>query len=398
MPQTIPSGKQWMSTLEGLYILRPSVVHRQGDYRYLAGSAHVIIAWIFFGSRFTIGALYPDVGMALANYFNVLGTAGRLMSFAVGMFVWLLLYFRIRLLIQREIPFFYELMAYDDERKKTILSGEYKERLQKFFKIVLLVLKFTSINTIVTATTVVYGCGLVAPLAILGVTWKNILKWGTGIVVITMPCYYFAMDWVYVFGSWFLCKSHLDMQADVVTDMMAFLLHTQDQTIKDSDVIYIQFRYNRLVKRVREFDILSRDLISPYRLVMSYAVGLGIFAVHKQENLAVQIVFDAYHGSFYIVSLIFLFSACSLSIRRRAMYELANQLFVKVSRERSTTSLKQLLVLRQLVKSLGNDNRPTLCLNDKSGEEFEPMEFVEFVLDTFANFSLAANLYHNYVK
>lgn len=50
-----------------------------------------------------------------------------------------------------------------------------------------------------------------------------------------------------------------------------------------------------------------------------------------------------------------------------------------------------------MVKSLGNYNRPMVCLSDKSGEEMDPMEFVEFVLDTFSQFTLASSLYYSYV-
>ena len=67
-------------------------------------------------------------------------------------------------------------------------------------------------------------------------------------------------------------------------------------------------------------------------------------------------------------------------------------------RQRSMVSLGHLIILRRMVKSLGNNLRPTICLTDSSGEEFEPIEFVEYVAATFAQFTLAAKLYRNYLQ
>ena len=51
-----------------------------------------------------------------------------------------------------------------------------------------------------------------------------------------------------------------------------------------------------------------------------------------------------------------------------------------------------------MIKGLGNDEYLIICLTDKSGDEFDPMEFVEFIMEFFANFFLIANLYFDYVK
>src|SRR6266487_5479962 len=131
--------------------------------------------------------------------------------------------------------------------------------------------------------------------------------------------------------------------------------------------------------------MLSRNLISSSRFVISYSLGIAMFATTQQNNLALQYVVCGTAVIVYVVFVSFLSTACSLSIRRKKMYHLANQLFAKASKQRKTT-IRTLFTLRRLVKSLGNTSRPTICLTEKSGEEFEPMEFLEFVFNILINF------------
>ena len=61
-------------------------------------------------------------------------------------------------------------------------------------------------------------------------------------------------------------------------------------------------------------------------------------------------------------------------------------------------SYRPLFILSRMIKSLGNDRYPSICLMDKSGGEFDPLEFVEFIMEFFANFFLIVKLYFDYVK
>src|SRR6185437_16131547 len=106
---------------------------------------------------------------------------------------------------------------------------------------------------------------------------------------------------------------------------------------------------------------------------------------------------DAIVISLYVVSLVFLYSSGSLSIRRRKMYQLANSLFVKISGQ-NRVPYRSLFILSRMIKSLGNDRYPSICLTDNSGDEFDPMEFFEFIADFIVIFLLVAKLYFDYLK
>lgn len=175
------------------------------------------------------------------------------------------------------------------------------------------------------------------------------------------------------------------------------ILSPENKNLNKTHVIYLDHMYNRLMVRVKQFDQLSRELISSSRLVMSYAMGIMIFATAQQNNVALQYLLSGACVIVYVVFVSFLSTACSLSIRRMKMYQLANQLFVKASKQRKTT-VRTLITLRRLVKSLGNKSRPTICLTDTSGEEFEPIEFLKFVFNTLVNFTLVVNIYRDHLS
>src|SRR5207248_1490884 len=103
-----------------------------------------------------------------------------------------------------------------------------------------------------------------SPLLVMGFTLKNVLFWSIHAIFTTLPTYIFAMDWVYVFGSWFLGKIHLDLQADYLLSKMDFLLK-EDSIINDRDIAYLVLWYKRFTYRVRKFDEFYCPLISPYR-------------------------------------------------------------------------------------------------------------------------------------
>jgi len=267
--------------------------------------------------------------------------------------------------------------------------------MKNFTKKTVLALRVASIVTVINIFFTVTAIAVITPLAVLGVTVKTVTFWLMALAIWTFPAYIIAMDWIYVFGSWFLIKGHLDHQANHLIDRMERLLK-DDSGFSLQEVRYLAFWYKELVTRIKKFDRLSKDLVSPYRQLLSYIAGFIVFASHQQDNQLFTIGMDSIMTTLWVVSLLFLSSACSLSHRRKKMYFLANRLFVKAMKQQSMVSLGHLIILRQMVKSLGNSLRPTICLTDKSGEEFEPMEFVEYVAGTFAQFTLAAKLYHNY--
>ena len=226
-----------------------------------------------------------------------------------------------------------------------------------------------------------------------GVTLTNILFRSFRIFLDFVVCFYFASDWMYVFGAiWYLSKYHLDLQADVFINQLE--QYITELELRDIHVIYLNHLYNKLVVRIKQFDQLSKDLISTSRLVMSYATCFVIVATTQQDNLALQYVHSCSALIIYMVFLSFLSTACSLSIRRSKVYFLANQLFIKASKQRN---IRQLFILRKLIKSLGSTTRSTICLTDQSGEEMEPMGFVEFVGNTFCNFTLAVGVFQTYL-
>ena len=205
-----------------------------------------------------------------------------------------------------------------------------------------------------------------------------------------------GLSWTYVLGVWFLCKGHLDIHADSIIDKIDDYIRSKKGP-NAVGVANLAIEYKKLLVRVKKFDCLSKDLISPYRFVVSYIGAITLFAARQSGILIFEIGIDAFIISLYVVSLVFLYSSSSLSIRRRKMYKLANSLFVKISRQRPVP-YRSLFILSRMIKSLGNDRYPSICLMDKSGDEFDPMEFVEFIMEFFANFFLVINLYFDYLK
>lgn len=395
-PSLLP-GQAWLSKLESLYFLHPSVFGRRlNDKKYWLANIVIVLIQSFNMVILLTGAFFPDIGIAMGNFLIYLGVAGQVMSLGAGSFHIFIFYCRFRILAERDVPFIRQLVAYDDPRNRTILSDHYASKVRDIMRTGWLAIRVAAAVTIFNISVNVFADFFVVPLLFFDINITNVLK----AMVITLfgilSAASFAQDWMYIFGSWFLCKSHLDVQVDCWIDMTERLVTTKERLVNTVDIRYLEFRYNRLTQRVREFDRLSRDLISPYRTVVSYFCVLVIFGAYQQDNLMVKYSFSAIMGTFYVGSLVFLSLSCTLSIRRTRMYQLVNELYVKVSRQ-SLITLGQLFTLRRMVKSLGNYNRPTVCLSDKSGEEMDPMEFVEFVLDTFSQFTLASSLYYSYV-
>jgi hypothetical protein len=267
--------------------------------------------------------------------------------------------------------------------------------MTKFLSRALSTLKTISMSLFIHMVTSHIVMGIISPVVVTGVNWGNIIYWSLVTSPLVIMSYYIGTDWTYVFGSWFIGKYHLDMQAQYMIDKMERLL-TSSSKLNIYNVYTLDVFFKGVVKRAKKFNTLSTDLISPYRLCSCYICGIAVVAAHKTDNLGLQFSIYSIALSFYVVSLIFMSTVCTLSTRRKKLYLLANQTFIKVSRER--TSLTSLVILRRMIKSLANHRQPVIALKDKSGQEFAPMEFVEFVFETMSNFMLAATVYNDFIK
>lgn len=385
-----------LPTLEKFYLLHPKVFDRKRDSKYWTMWIAIIVVTAFVSFRMMMGAFSPKIGLILGNSFNVLGLAGQVMSLGAGICCPLIPYFRIQLLRQKDkLPFLRDLLNYGDRRRKAILSDDDGKKIVQVADKMLRFLKPASKFVVIEFFLAIFVVCVIIPTMLLGVTLHNILFWSFWVLPQLVVGYYLAIDSMYVYGIiWFLPKYHLDMQSDVIIGKMEQF--KMEQELREIHAIYLDHMYNRLVIRVKQFDILSRDLISSSRLVMSYAIGIIIFATTQHSNLALQYILCGCCVTIYVVFVSFLSTACSLSLRRKKMYHLANQLFVKASSQRKTT-VRTLFTLRRLVKSLGNRSRPTICLTDESGVEFEPMEFFEFIFNTLINFTLIAKIYRDHL-
>ena len=266
-----------LGPLEKLYLLHPKVFNRQHDVKYWMKNIASFLITLLLIIRLIVSAFYPQFGRMIRNYFNVLGVAGQVMSLGAGMCCTLIPYFRLRLLLQKDnLSFMTDLMAYKDERLRPILTRTNREKLIKFSEKVLKFLKIAAPFFVMEIWLTMMVVGIVIPLMVEGITMSNILFWS---LLSTFPVlilgYYLGMDLIYIFASiWYLPKYHLDIQTDVIIDRMEQFL--TEPEIRDIHVIYLDHVYNQLLIRVKKFDQLSRDIISPARFAMSYSIGFMI--------------------------------------------------------------------------------------------------------------------------
>jgi hypothetical protein len=333
----------------------------------------------------------------MGNCLNVLGLAGQMISGFNVAYCSLNLYFHVRLIVLKDIPFIHDLVAYDNAEEESILSGKYRTKAITFITKVVKILKMTEYGVSSWMKMLgIFIAAVVTPITILGFSIGNILFWSISSIPIFIMSYYIGLNWTYVLGVWFLCKGHLDIQADsIIGKIDDYVRSKRDMNV--IGVANLDIELKKLIVRVKKFDCLSKDLISPYRLVVSYIGGSLLFATRQSGMVIFEIALDALVISQFVMSLLFLYSSSSLSMRRRKMYKLANSLFVKISRQRPVP-YRSLFILSRMIKSLGNDSSPSICLTDMSGDEFNSMEFVQFIADCIANFFLVAQLYFEYVK
>lgn len=397
--------EEWISKLRELRLLRPSLAGKDGqpDPKYMFGFILIPLAYAIYALRFGTGIFDRDLATSLGNSVSVFGLAGYIVSAAGCAYHFLVLYCRVRVARETELPFIFEIADYDDSRKKTALSGEFKEKFSKWVAIVIKAMKVISHILMVKVEVDIFFFVVVSPIVQEGVSIRNILFWSIVSIWVFPVLYYVCLDWVYVFGSWYLCKMHFDMQTDFLNDQIEKMIEKigRGAEVTGRDIINLNIYYRRLVTKVKIFDEFSKDLISPYRFIKSYTGPFAVFASHQSVNLIFTISMDSFVIGLDICAIGFLSTSCSLSIKRKRLYYAANCLFVKICEKQvstSTESIQSKIILRRMIKSLGDDDCHTLCLSDKSGEEFDPMEFFEFLLDTFANFTLVTGLYNDYVR
>src|SRR6185295_9918031 len=111
-------GQEWLKTMEKLYLLHPSVVNRQGDLKYWTTGTIIILSNLLIVLRFAIGAFLPEIGLSLANFFNVLGHGGQLVSGAAAAYIGLIVYCQIRMLRGKDPSFVMRIVAYDDSKNR----------------------------------------------------------------------------------------------------------------------------------------------------------------------------------------------------------------------------------------------------------------------------------------
>src|SRR4029077_14039429 len=140
-------GREWLSKLEGLCLLHPSLVN-QGKKLYLAKVARNVLCLSYCVILFFVGAFWPKVGLYFGNFFNVHGVAGQMISFSGALIVGLVVYLRIRWVADKNIgSFIYEVIAYDDDtdgsnndsngqirHNRTLLHGDSRFRMKNFSK------------------------------------------------------------------------------------------------------------------------------------------------------------------------------------------------------------------------------------------------------------------------
>lgn len=392
MAESLPPGRLLLSKLQEMFMLSPSVVGRKDDKRYILGICSVILLGFWGTLWLAIGALSVPHGLMVGNFFCLHGKIGQIMSglavmeYSIG---WI---FHKYLLSVKRAPYIEDLLAYDNPlNQATVLKGSYRRKIETFLekgvKIIIFMTKIVYINTLMG----VIGIGIITPLIMEGFTLENFIFWTLSYLFnIVLMALYVTRFMIYILGLWFLCKSHLDMQVDYFIEKLNSL-EKSNETITDLNIISLDHYYRGLVVRIKDFDKFSSNIITPYRTDMSFVCCAMVFAAHQQDNVIFAIGLSAIMAAVYTASIIFLSTGGSLSTKRRTVYTAANRLFVRILRDKK--SWKQQIVLRRLLKSLGDRRRPTICLTDKSGAEFDPNEFVDFVAMTISNFFLVAELY-----
>lgn len=371
--------RKWLQRLEELVLLHPSSVEPDQRTKYQIKMFLIIILNVLTYFYFAVGAIYPDIGLLVGTHVSAFGFGGQLYSAgAIPAETYCLLLRLASWQLNYETRFIKNLLAYDDKKSRKILKGSLRKKLLKNLGFLSII---NSISQIQFALFVVLTVIItVVTLEMINVTLSMVVAFCFSTPMIIMFVYFFLDSQVYTLAFWFMCKRHLDLQTDAL--LRSFDRHLQGQLPDTSYLTSIEKRYHDLLGQIKEFNKYSQNLISPYRLLATISSGVLFYGAQNFSNQYASIAGSCAVICVYITSLAFLSTCSSLSIRRKKLYLLSNSLYIKYIMDRKTW--KERMVLRRIIKSLGNNQRPTIGLIDRSGEEMNAMEYVEFVAECFS--------------
>lgn len=397
------AARLWLRRLEQLYILKPSFVSHLSSLEERKNKNYPIIKlliclfYLFNIIRFGSGAFTYYVSQCMGNYFTTFGPIGKLISpgTAAVLCVSFLLRAVATLWIDCKTTFLNDLLAYDDlslisqGKHPQILKGFYRVRMistlkkLKYLNNITFVLMGISLITVVIVGTV--------SMIVEGITLKNILLWcGLWNLITFILAYFASSDFVIILGFWYVGKRHLDLQLDIMIESIDLISRgcLPVQTISKLNIYY-----TKVVGRIDEFNQFSKILITPYRLLLTSCCGVLYYGFQVVDNVYASLGLRTCIVGYFVISLAFLSTTSSLSVRRRLLYHQVNNLFSKLCH---SGHLRECLILRRLIKSLGNRYRPKVSLTDTTGREFNSMEFVDYILDCFSIYFLIVKLYRRH--
>lgn len=384
-------GRDWLTRLESLYIVNLST--NQLKKRILRIAFLLLHAQIFVRCLLVAIATSEKVAHYFGNPVYGLGLAGQIASVGSSpQFLALLVYrWQYGRHLRRDSSFIQDILDYDDPLKETVLVGRLKTKFINNLRLLKVADKVAPL-----AGLEMFLCDIVLCIVAASSLTDDYAKlvYCLWIPMNAIPCFMVAVDTIYTLGFWLLCKRHLDLQANVFVSKMTFRL--PGKTSKNiarrnlTNRIYrLQSMYQSLVLKVKDFDSFSKKIISPCRILTTFMSGTVFYSAQMMDNQIIKVTLMVAVTVQFLASLVFMSTTSSLSIRRRKMYQQANSLFQTAIK--LNIDLREQIVLRRMIKSLGNQNRPTICLTDSSEGELAPMEFVEFIASCVSNYLLAVD-------
>lgn len=376
--------RNWLIQLEKHYILHPSLIVENGDkFKYKIKSALIDFYYVFVISLYYIGSIYPELGLRLGNIFNALGFAGQFTSIGCGSAIFVVLFLRLSFRKLKHQKFLSDLLVYDGKHVHKQLRGEYRKKFISELNVLPMVKVFVCLNVIVAFFMALLLC--FAGIIQLGLTLEHVLICSIASVHVFVIAWLVLSEHVYCFGLWYLCKRHLDLQMD------AFIDYVNRKNIDHCNIDLIANRYDDLIKHVKYFDSFSKNIIGPYRPMATFVFGISFYGATLFENRALGTILDVGIILAFIACMAALSTSSSLTNRRRIFYRNVNMIFSNYLKKEH--SWRELICLNRMIKSSGNTWKPTICLTDTTGQEFDSMEFVKFVGECVSMYCLAAKLH-----
>jgi hypothetical protein len=279
----------------------------------------------------------------------------------------------------------------------TIVDPSYRARMDKLlaYSRFYMVIEWTMKSLVFVA---ILTLGVMAAY-LLGLGIQVVILWTVWFIVNVYASYESVICSIYTLIIWFIVKTHLDHQVNVMIDRLETLITTPMTNRAEDSAITIHrldAYYRRLVKSVVQFDKqFSRKVISLYRFGMTFFNAFLLFGVYQLEYKILAYGVTITIISQMVISYAFLYTMSTLSNKRIELYKLVNSYYVKHARILRSSPIGQKLAIRRMVKNLGCQRRPLVCLTNSSGEELTSMEYVEFVLESISIFFLGVDLYRS---